>query len=102
MTTVTMDMIEWRDQELIDTVDFLNVVNPHGYSVDEIKWRAYDAFVDNDYKPTFVGTGGWYVTFIPKNYESEKPWIALVSVMAYTAVRYMRDVERKEKENETC
>ena len=87
MNTVTMDQIEWRDSEIEDTVRFLTATNPKGYSAEGIKAHAYRAFADGGFKPTFVGTAGWYVSIVPKRYDAEKPWIALVSIMAYSACR---------------
>jgi hypothetical protein len=83
----TMDDVEWREDELRDAVCFLDAVNPKGYSAEGIKACAVRAWVESGCKPTFIGTAGWYVSFVKKSYEAEKPWIALVSVMSYTAVK---------------
>lgn len=90
MTPITFDQIEWRDSELDDVVAFLAVANPKGYTAADIKAHAFREFV-KDGKPTFIGTAGWYVTIVPKGYEATngKPYIALVSIMAYTAKRWM-------------
>jgi hypothetical protein len=83
----TENDIEWRESELADAVSFLEKVNPKGYDAYEIKSAAVSAWRESGCNPTFIGTAGWYVTIVRKTYESEKPWIALVSVMAYTAKR---------------
>lgn len=88
-TQTSHGAIEWRDSEIQDAVDFLNVANPKGYSVEDIKAYAIREF-EKDGKPTFFGTAGWYVSIVRKHYESETPFIALVSIMPFTAKRYMQ------------
>lgn len=83
----TIDDIQWSDLDLDQTVAFLKKANDHGYTAQYIKELAFRSWRDGGYKPTFIGTAGWYVTIVPKGYESEKPFIALVSVMAYTAAK---------------
>lgn len=91
---ITFDQIEWRDSEIDDVVAVLNTINPKGYSADDIKRHAYNSFAA-DGKPTFVGTAGWYVTIVHKGYESDKPYIALVSLMAYSVKRYMEEEQAR-------
>ncbi|MBN7759753.1 hypothetical protein JYP52_01275 [Nitratireductor aquibiodomus] len=83
--TYTPADIQWRDLELEQTVEYLNAVNPHGYTAASIKAHAVRSWTDNDFAPTFVGTAGWYVTIIPTP-DGSKPFLALVSIMAYTAL----------------
>ncbi|MCC5780521.1 hypothetical protein H7H48_15780 [Nitratireductor sp. B36] len=90
MTIYTMDDIEWREGELADTVEFLNAVNPHGQTAERIKAQAFRSWEDGGYTPTFIGTAGWYVTIIPIE-NSQKPFLALVSVMAYTARKSLEE-----------
>jgi len=89
-----MDQIEWRDSELEETVAFLAATNPHGYTAASIKAHAYRVFADDNCKPTFIGTGGWYVSIVPKGYVSDNgtTHIALVSIMAYSAKRYLDEM----------
>ena len=86
--------IEWRDSEIQDAVDFLAIANPKGYSVEDIKRHVLREF---DGAPTFVGTAGWYVTIVRKNYESNIPFIALVSIMPYTAKNYAMNYAKAER-----
>lgn len=80
-----MTDIEWRDSELEDAVKFLDCVNPHGWTAEQIKDFVTAEWEKGGRKSTFIGTGGWYVTIIEKQYEAEQPYIALVSIMSHTA-----------------
>lgn len=92
MTEYTIDQIEWREGELNDVIEFLSITNPKGYSANDIKAHAFRAWKEGNYKPTFVGTAGWYVTIVQKSWnDPAKPFIALVSIMAYSAALYMRE-----------
>lgn len=91
MPTRTPDMIEWREAELEQAVEYLNETNPKGYTAERIKAEAIRAWLECATGSTFVGTAGWYVTIIPKSYEATKPYIALVSIMAYSALRAHRE-----------
>lgn len=86
MTTYTIDDIEWRDTEIEYAVEYLNSTNPKGYTADRIKAHAFRSWSEGGYAPTFIGTAGWYVTIIPSSY-GPKPFIALVSIMAYSALQ---------------
>jgi len=90
-----MDQIEWRDSELAETVAFLEATNPHGYTAASIKAHAYRVFAADGCKPTFIGTAGWYVSIVPKGYVSDNgtTHIALVSIMAFSAKRYLDDTK---------
>ena len=83
---ITKDSIEWRDSELDDVVAVLAELNPKGYTAEGIKAHAWREFERDGYKPTWLGTAGWYVSIVEKKYEctNGKPFIALVSLMAYT------------------
>lgn len=87
ISVTTHGSIEWRDSEMQDAIDFLEMANPKGYTADEIKRHAIREF-EKTGQSTFVGTAGWYVSIVRKSYESETPFIALVSIMPYTAKRY--------------
>ncbi len=83
--------IEWRESEIADVVKFLDAVNPHGFTAEKIKQEAIRSWLNGNCKPTFIGTGGWYVSIVPKGYESEKPFIALVSIQALTALHALKN-----------
>lgn len=87
---VNPHIADWSGLE--DVVAFLDVANPHGYTADQIRSMAEHEWAKGGFKPTYLGTGGWYVSIVCTDYGK---WIALVSVQGYTALHYMTRKEPK-------
>lgn len=67
------------------TVRVLNVINPHGYTVDGIKRTAYKAFLE----PSLIGTAGWYVFSFLSPHPIQDVLYVEAYLMPYTVENYL-------------
>jgi hypothetical protein len=84
--------LDWDDYDLQKVAEFLLVHNPQPNctTVDDIKERiryiSEGIFYENC-RPTYCGTGGWYVLFIPVSYADDGRWIAKPFLQTFTVMK---------------
>jgi hypothetical protein len=94
-TTVSAPVINWNYTGIENTAKVLMKINRNGHQNEEtmmnyIRTIAYNyackCELDGE-TPTMVGTGGWYVTFVPAESE-EYDYEVEVTLMSYVVAKY--------------
>lgn len=84
-------MIDWGNSRIDDAARALMVINPGGHNsaeglADYIRSSAerelYKHIADGT-TPSYIGTGGWYVTFYKKAGDAPDAWGTIVTIMPY-------------------
>ena len=92
-----MSKIAWSEYDLEMTANVITKINPHcNFSKEElisyIKDLAYNYAIQCTQKgirPSITGTGGWYVTFIPCEYDPHFEYSAQVTLMSHLVSNYI-------------
>lgn len=99
METITTSGITliW-DNSLDETAQAVFAINRNGHP----DWQSVRNYIVTHAgreitQPTFVGTGGWYVTAMPYSYDPPGTMHCLVTVMGYSVNRYLKDHEEAQR-----
>ena len=74
---------------LINPLNFKNQKEIEDYILFLSTRYVYDCKEKNT-QPTITGTAGWYVTFIPNDYDDECDYNAEVTLMPYVVEKYLQ------------
>lgn len=86
--------LEWREQDLADTVAVLNVINPHGYTAERIKAETVRTLTENP-SVRYWGTAGFYVLLYERAGHAPTDSLECMTVLMPFVVRGYLESQRE-------
>jgi hypothetical protein len=94
--------LNWDNSRIDDAAKALMVINPGGNNSAEglaayirsAAERTLSQHIADGTAPSYVGTGGWYVTFYQGAGADRDEWKALVTIMPYAVNHWLEEALR--------